>query len=136
MVQIVGTYKLEKNEKLDEFYQELGVPWIARKLMLTSSPTMYITLDEEEQYDFKTVSFLKTTEISFKLNEPYEETMPNGEVFESLTTLEGGNKFTTKSESEGVVAFERIYEFNDDGMVMTLKSPKGLEAKRYFKRLQ
>jgi len=50
--------------------------------MTTSSPTMYITKDDEEQWIFKTVSFLRTTEISFKLDEPYEETMPNGEDFE------------------------------------------------------
>jgi len=64
------------------FFVKKGVPWIARKLMAVSSPTMYITKDEEEQWIFKTVSFIRTTEISFKVNEPYEETMPNGEQYE------------------------------------------------------
>jgi len=136
MVQITGTYKLERNENLDEFYQKVGVPWIARKMMTSSSPTMYITKDEEEQWVFKTVTFFRTIEISFKLDEPYEETMPSGDEFENTTTIEGDNKFITISKSGETVAFERQYEFNDEGMVMTLKAPDGAQAKRYFKRLQ
>ncbi|CAL8115400.1 unnamed protein product [Orchesella dallaii] len=118
MVQIVGTYKLERNENLDEFYQKVGVPWIARKMMTNTSPTMYITKDDDEQWVFKTVTFLKTVEISFKLDEPYDETMPSGDEFASVTTMEGDNKFTTTSKTGDDVAFERSYEFNEEGMVM------------------
>jgi len=49
--------------------------------------------------------------------------------------MEGENKFMTVSKAGEVVAFEREYDFNEDGMVMTLKSD-GAEAKRYFKRLE
>jgi len=142
MVQIVGSYKLERNENLDEFYQCVGVPWMVRKMMCASTPTMYVTKDEEEQWNFKTVTFLRTIENSFKLDEEYEETMASGKLFESVTTMEGDNKFVTKSktpetEGEEIFTFERHYEFSDDGMVMTLKAPTSEKvAKRYFKRLQ
>jgi len=140
MLQIIGSYKLERNENLDEFYQCVGVPWMVRKMMCASSPTMHVTKDEEEQWNFKTVTFLRTIENSFKLDEEYEETMPSGKQFESVTTMEGENKFVTRSktpEGEEEFTFERSYEFNDDGMVMTLQSPSSEKvAKRYFKRLQ
>jgi len=140
MAQILGSYKLERNENLDEFYQCLGVPWIARKMMSASSPTMNVTKDDEEVWNFKTVSFLRTVENSFKLDEEYEENLPNGMLLESITTMEGDNKFVTKSKSteEGEdFTLERQYEFNDDGMVMTLQSPKSEKvAKRFFKRVQ
>jgi len=101
---------------------------------------MHVTKDEEEQWNFKTVTFLRTIENSFKLDEEYEETMPSGKQFESVTTMEGENKFVTRSktpEGEEEFTFERSYEFNDDGMVMTLQSPSSEKvAKRYFKRLQ
>jgi hypothetical protein len=140
MVQIVGSYKLERNENLDEFYQSIGVPWFARKMMGASSPTMFVAKDEEECWNFKTVTFMRTSENSFKLDEEYEETLPNGKLLESITTMDGENKFVTKSKSteEGDdFNFERHYEFNDDGMVMTLQSSSAEKpAKRYFKRLQ
>jgi len=140
MVQIVGSYKLERNEKLDEFYQSIGVPWIARKMMCASAPTMQVTKDEEEQWNFKTVTFLRTVENSFKFDEDYEENLPNGKLLESITTKESDNTIVTKSKAveEGDdFTFERRYEFNEDGMVMTLKSSNAQDvvAKRYFKRI-
>jgi len=139
MVQIEGSYKLEKNENLDEFYASIGVPWFARKMMAASSPTMFVS-NEDEHWNFKTVTFLRTIENSFKLDEEYEETLPNGKELESITSMDGENKFVTKSKSveEGDdFSFERQYEFNDEGMVMTLKASSAEKmAKRYFKRLQ
>lgn len=32
--------------------------------------------------------------------------------------MEGDNKFVTKSKTGDTIAFERIYEFSDDGMIM------------------
>jgi len=151
MVQITGSYKLEKNEKLDEFYTAAGVPWVARKVMLTTSPTMHITKEKDENEDdtwlFKTVTFIRTVEQSFKLNEPFEETMPSGDCFNSVATMEGDNKFILKSTSsistdddddtavEEKKELEREYLFTEDMLTITLKHPSGIEAKRYFKRI-
>jgi len=139
MASIIGSYKLERNENLDEFYSSLAVPWLVRKMMCATSPTMHVTKDEEDEWNLKTVTFLRTMENSFKLDEEYEETLPNGIVLDSVTKLEGDNKFVTKSKSveeDDDFTLERSYEFTDDGMVMTLQSPKSEKvAKRYFKRL-
>jgi hypothetical protein len=47
---------------------------------------MYVTNEknenEEDTWLFKTVSFIRTVEQSFKLEEPFEETMPSGATFE------------------------------------------------------
>lgn len=55
---------------------------MARKMMCATSPTIYVSKDEEEHWIFKTVTFLRTMEISFKLDEGYEETMPSGNTYD------------------------------------------------------
>ncbi|OXA43912.1 fatty acid-binding protein [Folsomia candida] len=138
MAKIIGTYKLEKNENLDAFYTAAGVPWIARKMMLVSSPTIDVTQEknenEEDVWLIKTVSFIRTINLSFKLDEPFEDVLPSGDVFETVARMEGDNKFILDSTREDT-SFIREYDFSEDGLVMTMKHPTGVEAKRYFKRV-
>lgn len=54
----------------------LGVPFMGRKMMAMSSPLMEITMNGEEMI-IKNSSLLRTVETKFKLNEEYEEKMPN-----------------------------------------------------------
>jgi len=141
MVQIVGTYKLERNENLEEYFRVVGVPWFARKMMLTSSPVMTVTQEKDEEGDgegtwvFKTVTFFRTVILSFKLNEAYPEDMPSGDVLESITTRDGDFTFVTKSTHDRIGDFERIFDFDDDGLIITMKHSKGVQAKRHFKRV-
>jgi len=155
MVSIEGTYKFVKNENLDDYLKTIGLPYIPRMLMLSTSPTVEVTKikdddntsediaeETEDQTEetapgdtwvFKTVTFFKTTVNTFKLNEPYEEEIPSGDILENVTTMEG-DSFITKCKNEKVGDFERIFDFTDDGLIITMKHSKGVQAKRYFKR--
>jgi len=161
-IPITGTYKLERNENLDEFYKAAGVPWIARKMMLATSPTVTVTQTEEERggggesdegdtegeggdegaggdtagpvWLIRSVTFTRTIDLSFKLNEPFEETLPSGDIYQTTVKMEGDNKFILDSVNEEKGAFMREYEFKEDGFVLAMKHPSGVEAKRYFKR--
>jgi len=134
MVQIEGSYKLERNENLEEYFRVVGVPYLARKMMLASTPTMTVTF-EDETWVFKTVTFFRTVTISFKLDEPYKEEMPSGDILDSVCTKDGDFTFRIKSQQERLGDFERIFDFSDDGVVITMKHAKGVEAKRHFKRI-
>jgi len=139
MVKIVGTYKLERNENLDEYFTVVGVPYLARKMMLASTPILTVTNETDEDEDdeiwvFKTETFFRTVVLSFKLGESYPEDMPSGDVLESVTTREGDYTFITKSTNANSGDFERIFDFSDDGLVITMKHSKGVQAKRHFKR--
>jgi len=133
-VQIEGSYKLERNENLEEYFRVVGVPFFARKMMLASSPTMTVTF-EDETWVFKTVTFFRTVIISFKLDEHYEEEMPSGDILDSVASKDGDFTFRIKSQHERLGDFERIFDFSDDGVVITMKHAKGVEAKRHFKRI-
>jgi len=134
MVQIEGSYKLERNENLEEYFRVVGVPYLGRKMMLASTPTMTVTF-EDETWVFKTVTFFRTVTISFKLDEPYKEEMPSGDILDSVCTKDGDFTFRIKSQQERLGDFERIFDFSDDGVVITMKHAKGVEAKRHFKRI-
>jgi superfamily II helicase len=138
MANIIGTYKLEKNENLDAFYAAAGVPWIPRKMMLATSPRMEVSQekneDEEDVWLIKTVSFMSTVSLSFKIDEGFEDVLPSGDVFETVAKMEGDNKFVLESTKDDL-SFIREYEFSKDGLIVTMKHPTGVEAKRYFNRI-
>lgn len=53
------------------------MPYIGRKMMAMSSPSMEIS-ESENVWSIKTSSLIRTNESKFKLNEEYEESMPGG----------------------------------------------------------
>uniref|UniRef100_A0A1B6EE81 Lipocalin/cytosolic fatty-acid binding domain-containing protein n=1 Tax=Clastoptera arizonana TaxID=38151 RepID=A0A1B6EE81_9HEMI len=136
MVQIKGTYKLEKNENLDNFFAEVGMPILIRKMVLVSHPLMIISEDEDGYWKITTSTLMKTTVLKFKLGEEYEEEMPNTDiVFKNVTTL-SGNKLETISKNHKGKKTIRTYDFSDSGVVLTLLNHEtGTIAKRYFKRV-
>ncbi|KAJ8918869.1 hypothetical protein NQ315_011161 [Exocentrus adspersus] len=133
MVQMQGKYSHQKNENLDEYFKAIGVPYIPRKMMCSTSPTLEITkIDEEWTISISTL--FRTTISKFKLGEEYEEDMPGG-TLKNTTTLEG-DKLITKSVGPNNTIISRTYEFSDEECIMVYKHEKsGVEAKRYFKRI-
>merc|ERR1712071_727769 len=43
MAQFEGKFVNTKDENLDEFYTAIGIPWVPRKMLTASSPTMAIS---------------------------------------------------------------------------------------------
>nr|CAD7415973.1 unnamed protein product [Timema poppensis] len=113
---IVGKYKLERNENLDEYYSALGVPYIARKMMVMSSPVLDVS-QEGDKWSIKSSTLLRTVESLFVPNEPYEETLPSGDILKSTSTL-ADNKIVTSSEVPNGSRTTRSYEFSEGGCVL------------------
>ncbi|CAG9760780.1 unnamed protein product [Ceutorhynchus assimilis] len=133
MAQIVGKYVHVKSENLDDYFKTVGVPYIARKMMGASNPTMEITKSEDEKWTITISTVFRTVVYSFKLGEDYEETMP-GAVLKCNTTLDG-NIMTTKCISPDKSETTRTYVFNDDGLTLNYKHHNSQkEAVRYYKR--
>ncbi|XP_018318820.1 fatty acid-binding protein [Agrilus planipennis] len=132
---IVGNYVHEKNENLEEFYKAAGIPFIPRKMMLASHPSMQITVNEEGEWSITTVTLVRTHITKFKLGEEYEETMPGNVQIKNVTTKEENKLVTISTGPDGSRSL-RIYEFSDTGAVITLRhEPTGVEGRRYFKRV-
>jgi fatty acid-binding protein 3 len=132
MSKITGNYVHQKNENLDAYYQTLGVPYVARKMMSFTSPKLTIT-NEGDEWTITTSTTLRTITLKFKLGEEYDEDMPKGKL-RSTTTLENDSLKTVSVGPEDT-KITRVYSCTDDGCVLTLRHDEsGIEAKRYFKR--
>ncbi|RZC34089.1 hypothetical protein BDFB_002694 [Asbolus verrucosus] len=77
MSKITGTYTHEKNENIDAYFQALGVPYIARKMMALTSPKLTIQ-NENDEWIITSSTIIRTIAVKFKLGEEYEEDMPKG----------------------------------------------------------
>ncbi|CAH1976355.1 unnamed protein product [Acanthoscelides obtectus] len=133
MVQIEGKYVCEKNENLNEFFSSIGVPFVPRKIMCNSSPSMEIK-KEGEKWTITTITLFRTAVTEFKLGEEFEEDMPGGKL-RCVTTMEGDNKLVTNTKAQNGTTVTRTYEFTDDQCLITYQHGEtGTIGKRYFKR--
>ncbi|KAI4490952.1 hypothetical protein M0802_010626 [Mischocyttarus mexicanus] len=134
MAPIIGTYQHERNENLDAYFQDLGVPYIARKMMGMASPRMEISNDGDK-WTIRTVSLMRNIELKFVLGEEYEETLPSGEILKNVTTIDDDNLVIVSYRPDNT-KMVRKYDFTDDSVVLTMTSEKSEAiAKRYFKRI-
>lgn len=135
MVQITGKYTHTKSENLDNYFKAVGVPYIPRKMMCSTSPTIEILNNEEGQWTITTATMFRTTSYTFKLGEKYEESMPGNNVIQCVTQLQDDKLITNLVGPDGSET-TRTYEFSDEGMTITYKhKASDVEAKRFYKRV-
>jgi len=116
---VVGKYVMTKSENFDEYMKEVGVNFVLRKMAATATPTTEIT-NSGDDWNIKTTTTFKTTEIKFKLGEPFAEETADGRKCDSTITLDG-NKMVHVQNCGGK-EYKILREFADKGMVMTLKA--------------
>lgn len=91
----------------------LGVGMVLRKMGNTVSPTVEITQDGDT-YTLTTTSTFKTSAISFKLGEEFDEETLDGRKVKSVITLDG-NKLT--QEQKGDKPSTIVREFTDSELI-------------------
>lgn len=86
---------------------------VLRKMGNTVSPTVEVTVDGDT-YTLTTTSTFKTSAISFKLGEEFDEETLDGRKVKSVITLDG-NKLT--QEQKGDKPSTIVREFNDNELI-------------------
>ncbi|XP_058032467.1 fatty acid-binding protein, adipocyte-like [Ahaetulla prasina] len=86
----LGTWKLISSEKFDDYMKELGVGFATRKIAGVAKPNIIITCTGGV-ITIKTESSFKNTEISFKLEEEFDETTADDRKVKSIVTLDNGS---------------------------------------------
>ncbi|KAI8121845.1 probable fatty acid-binding protein [Lucilia cuprina] len=109
-------YKLDKSENFDEYMKELGVGMVLRKMGNSVSPTVELK-KEGDVYTFTTSSTFKTSTISFKLGEEFDEETLDGRKVKSVCTMDG-NKLV--QEQKGDKPSTIVREFTDSELITTL----------------
>ena len=80
---------MESSENFDEFMKALGVGMIKRKLANSVIPINEIEIADSGEYTIRTVTTVRTSEITFKLNEPFTEDTIDGRKTQTMPTRIG-----------------------------------------------
>nr|QRE01785.1 fatty acid-binding protein 3 [Siniperca chuatsi] len=96
----VGTWKMISSENFDDYMKAIGVGFATRQVGNRTKPNLVVTVDEQGIVCLKSQSTFKTTEIKFKLNEPFEETTADDRKTTTVVTLENG-KLVQKQSWDG-----------------------------------
>ncbi|XP_049661120.1 cellular retinoic acid-binding protein 2 [Buteo buteo] len=88
-----GNWKMKSSENFEELLKALGVNMMLRKIAVAaaSKPAVEIKQDGETFY-IKTSTTVRTTEISFRIGEEFEEQTVDGRPCKSLARWESENK--------------------------------------------
>ena len=131
-----GRYLMESSEKFDDFMKALGVGMIKRKLANSVVPVNEIEISDDGLYTIRTVTTVRTTEISFRLNEPFTEDTIDGRKTQTTPTRVGnflkleqkGDK--TRGEKDSVMTRDL------DGDTITMELiVDNIVCRRIYKRI-
>jgi len=93
-----GKYKLKNSENFDEYMKALGVGLVTRKMANAATPVVDVKVNGDE-YEIKTVTTFKTTDIKFKLGQEFDEVRGDGATCKSVMTLEGDTLVQVQKDS-------------------------------------
>lgn len=98
----------------------IGVGFLLRKVGMSVTPTVEFWKNDDDTYTLKTSSTFKTTEIRFKLGEPFDEETLDGRKVKTVCTLEG-NTLTQKQGGDKPSTIVRVFTEKDMTATMTVK---------------
>ncbi|KAI4457509.1 fatty acid binding protein [Holotrichia oblita] len=134
MVQFNGKYQLERNENFIEFIKSLGQeipPEMLEKLNKTKS-IFEVSVNGDDVKFISHSSSGSTHATSFTFGKQFtEETLAGIKL--QTTPKKDGDKIVLTANF-GPKSGDRIYEFSDDGLVVSF-SAGGVVGKRIYKRL-
>ena len=128
MVQIVGHYKLQKNEKFAEYLAAMSTPEEIIKKVTASGVTTELIVDGNT-YMIKSSC---KNDVTIVLNQEVDELLPTGVPIKNVAKKEG-NVITVNSSASDGRKRTRTYEFTDEGYTVTLQAGD-VVAKRFFTR--
>ncbi|XP_056336186.1 fatty acid binding protein 4a [Danio aesculapii] len=127
----VGTWKMTTSDNFDEYMKAIGVGFATRQVGNRTKPNLVVCVDEQGLICMKSQSTFKTTEIKFKLNEPFEETTADDRKTTTVMTVENG-KLVQKQTWDGKEStIER--EVSDGKLIAKCKMGDVVAVRTYVK---
>ncbi|XP_042649447.1 fatty acid-binding protein, heart isoform X2 [Tyto alba] len=126
----VGTWKLVDTANFDEYMKALGVGFATRQMAGLTKPTTIIEV-EGDKVTVKTQSTFKSTEISFKLGEEFDETTADDRHVKSVVKLDGGKLIHVQKWDGKETSLVR--ELKDGKLILTLTMGNVVSTRTYEK---
>ncbi|XP_046555029.1 sodium/calcium exchanger regulatory protein 1-like [Haliotis rubra] len=124
-----GKWNLVDTDNFDAYMQAVGVGLVTRKMAGALKPTQEVKVDGDN-WEIKTVSTFKSSELKFTVGTTFDESTPDGRKCKTTATLDG-QKLTL--EQKGDVDSTIVRDYNNNDMVMTLTA-KGVTCTRKYQR--
>jgi len=116
MTQFNGKWKLTSSDKFDEYMKALDVGMVTRTMANKATPVQEITINGNE-FDIKTVTTFKTTEIKGTFGQEFDETTADGREVKTTMNMDG-DKLVQKQTGKKSTTLTR--EVSGDELTMTL----------------
>ncbi|XP_006135345.2 fatty acid-binding protein 5 [Pelodiscus sinensis] len=126
----IGKWSLVSSEGFDEYMKELGVGMALRKMGSMAKPDVTISKDGDT-ITIKTDSPLKSSQLSFKLDEKCEENTLDGRKVQTLVTL-NDNTLTQLQEWDGKQS--TITRKIEDGKLIVVCDMNGCKCTRVYRK--
>ncbi|GJQ69331.1 putative lipid binding protein [Trypoxylus dichotomus] len=133
MLEIVGKYQHVVTHKPEVFIKLVGEKVTPERLEALSNGESFLTVKyDDDCWTFTaTVGMFWQRSIRFTLGKTFIE----GNRRAKTTATRDGNIFTFSS-TVGSKGFQRIYEFSEAGVIVTLIDFSGEKAERIFRRFE
>ncbi|XP_054461729.1 fatty acid-binding protein, heart [Anoplopoma fimbria] len=126
----VGKWELKESVKFDDYMKKLGVGFATRQVGNMTKPTTIIS-KEGDVVTLKTQSSIKNTELSFKLDEEFDETTADDRKVKSLVKIEGGKLVHVQKWDGKETSLVRSIEGNN--LTLTLTMDDVVSTRHYVK---
>jgi len=128
----VGTWKMEKSEKFDEYMTAVGVNAVVAKIGSTAKPTLIISLDGDT-WTLKSETTLKKTKVTFKLGVEFDEETADGRKMKTTFTLDGNTLTQDQKAAPGAVPSVITREVDGNKMIVLCKAKDIVSTRHYVK---
>ena len=126
----VGTWKLVSSENFDDYMKEVGMGFATRKVAGMAKPTLIISVNGDVA-TIRSESTFKNTEISFKLDQEFDEVTPDDRKVKSIVNLDEGTLVQVQNWDGKSTTIKR--KLVDDKMVLECVM-NGVTATRVYER--
>ena len=126
----VGTWKLVSSENFDDYMKEVGMGFATRKVAGMAKPTLIISVNGDVA-TIRSESTFKNTEISFKLDQEFDEVTPDDRKVKSIVNLDEGALVQVQNWDGKSTTIKR--KLVDDKMVLECVM-NGVTATRVYER--
>ncbi|XP_008329914.1 fatty acid binding protein 4a [Cynoglossus semilaevis] len=127
----VGTWKMVSSENFDDYMKAIGVGFTTRQVGNRTKPNLLVSVDSEGNVCLKSQSTFKTTEVKFKLNEPFDETTADDRKTKTVVTLENGKLVQKQSWDGKETSIER--EITDGKLITRCVMGEVVAVRTYVK---
>nr|WLG17460.1 fatty acid-binding protein B [Brachionus koreanus] len=132
MASLVGTWDLVDSQNWEEYLKEIGMGMIMRKAATSFKPTSIISRDGNK-WTLKSVSTLKTTEITATEGVEFDEKTPDDRNVKSLIKIDGEKMIHEQRDKKGELVTVIVREVVDGKLVATITAGK-VVCKRIYSR--